>query len=111
MATVVVTPTAAADLERLIASHSLPSDTIGRFKRAVEPLGPFPLIGGSLHGRWAPYRFVLGPWRWMLVVYAYEEEADRVAIVTIQDARSSRAATSLREHERPASQRRSPSQR
>lgn len=52
------------------------------------------LIGASLEGRWAPYRFVLGPWRWMLVVYAYDEEADRAAVVTIQDARSGQAATS-----------------
>jgi len=36
----------------------------------------------------------LGPWRWMLVVYVYFEDDDRVVIVTIQDARSSRAARS-----------------
>jgi hypothetical protein len=30
----------------------------------------------------------------MLVVYAYDEDADRVAIVTVQDARSAHAATS-----------------
>jgi hypothetical protein len=30
----------------------------------------------------------------MIVVYGFDEEADRVAIVTIQDARSGRAATS-----------------
>jgi hypothetical protein len=40
------------------------------------------------------YRFVLGPWRWMLIVYVFDEAQDRVAIVTIQDGRSSRAATS-----------------
>ena len=38
-------------------------------------------------------RFVVGPWRWMIVVYAFDEADDRVAILTIQDARSARAAT------------------
>jgi len=36
---------------------------------------------------------VLGPWRWMLIVYAYLEVEDRVVVVTIQDARSSASAT------------------
>jgi plasmid stabilization system protein ParE len=94
MATVVVTPTAAADLTRLLATHSLPADTIVRFKRSVAALATFPLLGAQLHGRWTGYRFVLGPWRWMLVVYDYDETMDRVAIVTIQDSRASQAATS-----------------
>jgi plasmid stabilization system protein ParE len=96
MATVVITPTAKQDLETLIRSHSLPADTIGRFRRSVEGLETFPRIGANLDGRWARYRFVLGRWRWMLVVYLYDETLDRVAIVTIQDARSSRAATATR---------------
>ena len=94
MANVVVAPTAVADLAALIATHSLPANTVSRFKRSVAPLSRFPLIGAPLHGRWSNYRFLLGPWRWMIVVYVYDEPADRVAIVTIQDARSGRAATS-----------------
>lgn len=94
MAKVVVTPTAAADLAALIRTHSLPADTPSRFKRSVAALSRFPLIGAPLLGPWSNYRFMLGPWRWMIVVYVYVEHADRVAIVTIQDARSSRAATS-----------------
>jgi len=94
LAKVVVTPTAAEDLRRLIESHSLPADTISRFKRAVEPLALFPRMGGPLEDRWAPLRFVLGPWRWMIVVYTFDEQEDRVAIVTVQDGRSARAATS-----------------
>lgn len=93
MTAVVIAPTARLDLETLIRSHSLPADTVGRFRRSVESLETFPRIGATLDGRWARYRFVLGPWRWMLVVYLYDEMLDRVAIVTIQDARSSRAAT------------------
>ena len=96
MTTVVMTPTAAQDLETLITSHSLPTDTIERFKRSVTALETFPLIGANLEGRWARYRFVLGPWRWMLIVYIYDEALDRVVIATVQDGRSSRAATGTR---------------
>ena len=94
MASVVGTPTAASDLARLIDTHSLPVDTITRFKKSTASLGRFPRIGAPLHGRWTNYRFVLGPWRWMLVIYVYDETLDRVAIVTVQDARASRSATS-----------------
>jgi len=34
-------------------------------------------------------RVILGPWRWMLVIYSYEEPDDVVLIVAFQDARSS----------------------
>jgi hypothetical protein len=50
-------------------------------------------MGAELPGRWSPLRFVLGPWRWLLLVYDYDEEEDLVVVVTIQDARSSFAAT------------------
>ena len=94
MATVILTPTAVADLRQLIATHTLPADTLQRFKRSVSALQQFPEIGAPLDGRWAAFRFVLGPWRWMLVVYLYDASSDRVAIVTIQDARAGVAATS-----------------
>jgi hypothetical protein len=96
VATVVVTPTAFEDLTTLIRTHSLPADTRERVRRSLEPLSRFPLIGGPLFGAWARFRFVLGPWRWMLVVYLYDQAADRVAVVTIQDARSAGASTSGR---------------
>ena len=92
--TVIVTPTARHDLDTLIRTHSLPASTRERVKRSLEPLGRFPLLGSPLHGRWARFRFILGPWRWMIIVYEFDEAADRVAIVTIQDGRSARAATS-----------------
>jgi plasmid stabilization system protein ParE len=93
---VIVTPTARGDLETLIQTHSLPGSTFERVKRSIEPLGRFPLLGAPLHAPWIRFRFILGPWRWMLIVYDYDEQADRVAIVTIQDGRSARAATSAR---------------
>jgi len=92
---VFVTQTAQRDLETLIRTHSLPSTTRDRVKRSMEHLARFPRIGGPLHGPWARFRFILGPWRWMIIVYQYDEEADRVAIVTIQDGRSARASTSV----------------
>jgi hypothetical protein len=96
VARVVVAPAAATDLERLTVTHSLPADALGRVSKSIEPLAQFPLLGASLEGRWDKYRFVLGPWRWMLIVYAYDRGADVVAIVTVQDARSSTAATAAR---------------
>lgn len=96
MATVVVTPTALDDLEHLIQTHSLPPDTRSRVKASLRALSRFPLLGAPLTGRWAPFRFVLGPWRWMLIVYWLDEPAGRVFVVTIQDARSAAAATSAR---------------
>jgi plasmid stabilization system protein ParE len=93
VAVVVVTPTAQADLAGLIRSHSLAASTVARFRRSVGPLATFPLLGSALQGRWSSLRFVLGPWRWMIVVYAYDPECDRVAVITIQDGRSARAAT------------------
>ena len=94
MASVVLASTALADLERLIRTHSLPATTRERVKASLRDLATFPLLGASLTGRWQGFRFVLGPWPWILLVYAYDEEADLVSIVTIQDARSAESVTS-----------------
>ncbi|MDQ3870509.1 MAG: type II toxin-antitoxin system RelE/ParE family toxin [Chloroflexota bacterium] len=93
MSAVVVTPAAREDLERLIRTHTLPADTRDRVRRTLAPLARFLLLGALLAGQWEGLRFILGPWRWMIVVYEYDEHADRVAILTIQDGRASRAAT------------------
>lgn len=91
MATVDVTPTARRNLAALIETLSLPPSTVARLRASLEPLRRVPRLGAPLEGRWAGYRFVLGPWRWMLVVYRSDEAADRVDIVTIRDARSARS--------------------
>ncbi len=96
MASVVITPTAKRNLDGLIRDLSLPASTVERFSRSIESLGAFPLLGAQLIGRWSGFRFVLGPWRWMIVVYAYDEDADEVAIVTIRDARSATSPTNQR---------------
>jgi plasmid stabilization system protein ParE len=94
MARVVVTPSAQADLAALILTHSLPPSNRDRVRIALRPLASFPLLGPGLAGRWQGLRFILGPWPWMLLVYVYDSELDQVAVVTIQDSRSARAATS-----------------
>lgn len=96
MARVELAASAIADLDRLIRTHSLPTDTRRRVKRSLTPLGRFPRIGPELPGRWRGFRFLLGPWRWMLIVYFVQEDDDRVVVVTIQDGRSSAAATAER---------------
>jgi hypothetical protein len=60
--------------------------------RSLRSLARFPNIGPALSGRWEGFRFILGPWRWLILVYVFIEAEDRVVAVTIQDARSSTAA-------------------
>lgn len=94
MARVELARAAVEDLQRLIAVLSLPADATDRVRSGLEALVEFPLLGPALEGRWQGMRFVLGPWRWMLLVYEYDEVEDRVVVVTIQDARSSASAIS-----------------
>lgn len=91
MARVELSTAAVDDLARLIRTHSLPGDTTERVKRALRPLERFPLFGAELGGRWAGLRFLLGPWRWMILVYVYFPEDERVVVVSIEDGRSARA--------------------
>lgn len=83
---------AVVDLDRLIVALSLPGDTRERVRGSLSVLARFPRLGPELTGRWQDLRFILGPWRWMLVVYEYIDDGDRFVVVTIQDARSSTAA-------------------
>lgn len=96
MASVELALTAIEDLDALIITHSLPPDTRLRVARSLRALQAFPLLGAPLEGRWDGFRFVLGPWRWLILVYVFIERDDRVVVVTIQDARSSAAATAAR---------------
>jgi hypothetical protein len=83
---------AVEDLDSLIRTHSLPADTRARVALSLRSLAQFPNIGPALSGRWQGFRFVLGPWRWLILVYVFIEAEDRVVVVTIQDVRSSTAA-------------------
>lgn len=89
MARVEFAAAAVEDLEFLIRTHTLPSDTKDRVRRSIRALERFPLLGPELVGQWAGFRFILGPWRWMVIVYITLEDDDRVVIVTIQDGRTS----------------------
>jgi hypothetical protein len=96
VAQVELSRTAADDLARLIRTHSLPADTGSRVAASLRSLERFPSMGAELIGRWSRFRFILGPWRWMILVYVFLEKEDRVVVVTVQDGRASRAATSTR---------------
>ena len=93
MASVELAETAVEDLHWLIRIHSLAEDTRARVRRGLAQLERLPRLGAPLHGRWAGLRFVLGPWRWLLVIYQYDDSNDRCVVVTIQDARTPSAAT------------------
>ena len=95
MARVEVGAAAAEDIARLKVTHRLPGDINERIKRSLRSLSRFPRLGTLLEaGGWEGLRFVLGPWRWMVIVYEYDEDAARVVIVTVQDARSSQSPIS-----------------
>lgn len=93
MAQVIVTPQARRDVEEAISTLELPSDTWARIARSLRSLETFPFAGPELAGGWAPARFVLGPWSWMILLYRYEDAADRVYVVAMHDARSAASAT------------------
>jgi hypothetical protein len=93
VAQVRVSQAASERLEWLIVTHSLPADTKERVRRSLRVIERFPYAGRELAGEWRGFRFVSGPWRWLLIVYAYDASEDVVNVVTIQDARSSQALT------------------
>ena len=94
--TVVLAEPAVANLDHLIFARSLPATTRAQVRASLEPLASLSLIGSKLGGRWHGFRFILGPWPWMLLVYEYDETKDEVGVATIQDSRSAPAATSQR---------------
>jgi hypothetical protein len=87
VASVELAAAAVDDLEGLIRTHSLPADTRTRVARSLSALERFPRMGPELDGRWAGLRFLLGPWRWLLLVYVFIESEDRVVVVTVREAR------------------------
>ncbi|HET7484230.1 MAG TPA: hypothetical protein VFJ64_02515 [Solirubrobacterales bacterium] len=92
MAQVIITPRARRDVDQAISTLSLPDDAWARIARSLRALETFPLAGPELADRWAPTRFVLGPWSWMILLYRYEESSDRVYVVAMHDGRSAASA-------------------
>lgn len=97
MARVVVTEAAARSLAELTDSHSLPADTRARVRESLVPLERFPRLGPVLDPATPDLRFLLGPWRWLVIVYSYRELDDLVAVLAFEDGRSARSATTRRE--------------
>ena len=96
MAQVVVTPQARRDVDEAISALNLPDDAWTRIGRSLRVLESFALAGPKLAGRWAPVRFVIGPWSWMILLYRYEESSDLVYVVAMHDGRSATSATAGR---------------
>ena len=92
MARLEVSPRFKGRLDAFINDYSLPADTKQRVGEILEALQTFPLMGPPLEGRWVGRRSILGPWNWMLIVYAYDEDADLIAVATLHDARRKRTA-------------------
>ena len=88
MPRVVVMPTARDELDHLIETHSLPADAWRRVGRSIELLARFPRVGKKLKRPGRDVRYVIGPWRWMVVVYSYDELNNVVSVITIEDGRS-----------------------
>jgi hypothetical protein len=82
-----------ADRDQLVRTYSLPDDTANTYIAALEPLRRFPRLGPELRRALGGFRFILGPWRWMLFVYVFDEARDRVTKVTTNEARTSTAVT------------------
>lgn len=92
MAQIVVTPRAQRDVDEAISVLNLPGDAWTRIGRSLRVLETFPLAGPELTGRWAPARFVIGPWSWMILLSRYEESSDLVYVVAMHDGRSAASA-------------------
>jgi plasmid stabilization system protein ParE len=93
VARVELSAAAVEDLQELITTHELPGDTRARVARSLER---FPEMAAAPGGRSSGMRSLLGPWRWMLLVYVVPDDGARVVVVTIQDARAVSAPTADR---------------
>ena len=69
----------------MIVTHSLPPDTRARVQRSLRILEQFPSVGRQMEGRWDSIRFILGPWRWLVLVYVHDQQQDLAIVLTIQD--------------------------
>jgi len=95
VAQIIVTPQAQRDVEAAAAALELPGDRWARIARSLRVLKTFPLAGPKLEGRWAPLRFVLGPWPWMILLYRYDRSSDKVFVIAMHDARSANSAKAI----------------
>ncbi len=94
MAQIRVTEEARRNLEELIEVLNLPDDTRPRVRDSLRTLIVAPESGRDLLPPFAPARWVIGPWRWMILVYLYDDATDVATVIAIQDGRSRDAASS-----------------
>jgi hypothetical protein len=75
-------------LDRLIVAHSLPIETRVRLRRSLVRLAAFPHLGPALPPPNDDVRFIVGPWRWMLILSTRVDVRDAVVVVAIEDVRA-----------------------
>ncbi len=92
MPTIEVTRLARDEFRELIQTRQLPGDTRERVSRTLLMLEEFPRAGKQLSGVWRDCHALIGPWGWLIVVYKYIENEDRVVVIAFHDARTSDAA-------------------
>lgn len=93
MTAIEVTDEARDNLADLVALLSLPLDTRLRVIASISQLATSPRMGKALEPPFAPARWIIGPWAWMVIVYLHLEEEDVVMVVAIQDGRTQAAAS------------------
>jgi plasmid stabilization system protein ParE len=92
---------ALASLDQLVLSHSLPADTRERVETSAQPLARFPRLGPEIRALDdGSLRFLIGPWRWLVIVYLHLEAEQRVVVVSVEDGRAA-TATITRERGEP----------
>lgn len=90
--TVVVSPLADAELQRMIERYPLDADTRGRLRERLAILERFPSSAATCRpGKWNGHQLLFGPFAWMASIYRVEGNVVRV--VTIEDCRRAGAAT------------------
>jgi plasmid stabilization system protein ParE len=88
MTRVELTELARQDLDFLIRTRELPLPAYARVARSLAPLAFAPYAGQALTGRHDGLRRIVGPWRWMALLYEVIEHDDLVLVVAVLDARS-----------------------
>ena len=91
MAHLIVSARAREDLARLLFTHRLPATTRLRVLRSIDHLAFAPLAGPALPGHLEGYRYIVGLWPWMVIVYRYWDQPDAVVILRIYDSRTAEA--------------------
>jgi len=82
---------------RLSACTAFPPTRPTESSDRSKPLARFPQLGREIEGgRWGGFRFILGPWPWLIILYRYDPAADHVMVVLIEDGRAASSSLSTR---------------